>query len=76
MTELYTIIGRVLGIPSEQITDTTSPDTVAGWDSYNGLMLVSEIEQEFHVSFTMDEVVAVRNVGDVKAALHRHGISV
>ena len=76
MMDLHTLIGRVLGIPPEQITDATSPDTVETWDSYNGLMLVSALEQECNVHFTMDEVIAVQNVGDIKSALRRHGISV
>lgn len=73
MEDVSAIVGRVFGIPSETVTDATAPGTVASWDSYNGLMLVSALEEAFGVSFTMDEVVAVRNVGDIRAALRRHG---
>ncbi|MDO8425863.1 MAG: acyl carrier protein [bacterium] len=76
MNRAYTVVGRILGIAPEEITDATSPKTVASWDSYNGLMLVSALEQEFGVSFTLDEVIAVQNVGDITAALTRHGIEV
>lgn len=75
MNRLTEVIGRVLGIPSEQITDATSPDSVESWDSYNGLMLISALEQEFKLSFTMDEVVTVKNVADIRAALRRHGVA-
>lgn len=72
--KLKTILSNVLGIPESDITDETSPDNVETWDSFNGLMLVSELENEFHVKFTMDEVTTVRCVGDIKKTLKKHGV--
>lgn len=74
LKKLHTILSKVLGVDEGAITDTMSPDTVESWDSYNALMLVSELETSFNVHFTMDEVVAVKNVGDIKAALKRHEV--
>jgi len=74
LKKLNVLIARVLGVDKNSITDATSPDTVDSWDSYNGLMLVSELEKDFNVHFTMDEVVAVKNVGDIKMALRRHAV--
>ena len=56
------------------IDENTSPDNTASWDSYNGLMMVSELESNFNVHFTMDEVIAVRNLGDIKKFLSLHGV--
>lgn len=75
LQKLYTILSQVLGVDENTITDAMSPETVSSWDSYNALMLVSELETDFQVHFTMDEVVAVKNVGDIKAALARHGVA-
>ncbi|HLC74251.1 MAG TPA: acyl carrier protein [Candidatus Nanoarchaeia archaeon] len=74
MKKLNDILARVLEISNESITDETSPASVPSWDSFNGLMLVSELEREFNVHFTMEEVVAVKNVKDIKEALQRHGV--
>ena len=74
MKKLKTILAEVLGINEQGITEETSPRTVDSWDSFNGLMLVSELENNFNVKFTMDEVVAVKNVKDIKDALQRHGV--
>lgn len=74
LKKLYAILVRVLGVKENEITDSMSPSTVPTWDSYNALMLVSELESGFNVHFTMDEVVAVKNVGDIKAALRRHNV--
>ncbi|MBU2510535.1 acyl carrier protein [bacterium] len=71
---LKKLISRVLDIELNSITDTTSPETVESWDSFNGLMMVSELENEFSVRFTMDEVHAVKCVKDIKEALGLQGV--
>lgn len=75
MGKLEKILARVLGIGENSITDDTSPETVENWDSFNALLLVSELEDEFNVKFTMDEVTLVKNVGDIKKVLTRYGIN-
>ncbi len=72
--KLMEILSRVLDIEISIITDDTSPENTETWDSYNALMMVSELEKEFNVHFTMDEIVAVTCVKDIKEALKRHGI--
>ena len=74
LDKLFNLLSRILKIDSKIINDKTSPDNVDTWDSYNGLMMVSELELVFNVQFTMDEVVAVRNVGDIKRYLKAHGV--
>jgi len=74
MKRLKSILSNVLNISEEKINDETSPDNVDMWDSFAGLMLVTELESQFSIKFSMDEVVAVRNVGDIKEALKRHGV--
>lgn len=74
MKRVKNVLATVLGIPSDTIDDTTSPQTVETWDSYNALMIVSELENVFQVSFTMEEVVSVTCVGDIRSALSKRGI--
>lgn len=75
MTQLTKIISKVLGITESSITDTTSPDNTPTWDSFNSLMLVSELENEFKVKFTMQEVSLIRSVKDIKALLQKYHVS-
>ncbi|MBW2975074.1 acyl carrier protein [Candidatus Woesearchaeota archaeon] len=74
MRRLKGILSKVLEISDEKIDDNTSPENVESWDSFNALMLVSELEKEFNVEFTMDEVKSVKRVKDIKDALKRHGV--
>lgn len=74
MGKLKQILAKVLEIDSATITDETSPQNTPSWDSFNGLLLVTELEKGFDVKFTIDEVVAVKNVRDIKKALEKHGV--
>lgn len=74
MKRLKEILSRVLEVEEAEITDAMSPETVENWDSFNGLMLVSELENTFQIKFTMDEVTGVKRVGDIKLALAKHGV--
>lgn len=63
-----------MAVPVLQINDQSSPETIERWDSFNGLVLVDELEAEFKIKFTLDEVLDVRNVGDIKKHLRNHGV--
>ena len=74
MENLTQLIARVLNINEHIINDAASPETIPEWDSLNGILLVVELEKNFNVKFTMDEVVAVQKVADIKDALRKHNV--
>jgi acyl carrier protein len=74
MERLKDVLSKVLGVDRSKITDDMSPNHVDSWDSFNGLLLVSELESTFKVKFTMDEVSSARCVGDIKNYLRKHGV--
>lgn len=74
MKKLTRILSKILNIGESLITDKTSPDNVGAWDSFTGLMLVSALEEEFNVEFTMDEVGRIKNVRDIKSLLIKYGV--
>lgn len=50
--------------------DTTADD-IEDWDSLEHINLVSAVEKEFGVKFTMAQVVGMKNVGEmVEVILH------
>lgn len=75
MLTLKELVAKVLDIEKEILNDESSPENISSWDSFNGLMMVSELENNFNVKFTINEVVAVRNFKDIKDALKRHGVT-
>lgn len=73
--KLYSLIARVMGVPVSQINDQSGPGTIESWDSFNGLVLVDELESEFKVKFTFDETLDVKTVADIKRHLQNHGVA-
>ena len=62
-------------IKSSELTDESSPEDIENWDSYNGLLLVDELESEFNVKFTVEEVFDVHSIADIKKHLLNHGVT-
>tara|TARA_B100001167_G_C16567856_1_gene211065 strand:+ start:25 stop:264 length:240 start_codon:yes stop_codon:yes gene_type:complete len=73
--KLYQIIGKILDVPVSEINDESSPETIENWDSFNSLMLADELESEFNISFTLDEIIDSANVAAIKKHLKNHGVS-
>ena len=73
--KLFNIISRVMEIESSELTDESGPEDVENWDSYNGLLLVDELESEFNVKFTVEEVFDVHSIADIKKHLLNHGVT-
>lgn len=74
MSKLSKILSKILGVNEGEITNESSPDNIPSWDSFNGLMLVSELEDTYKINFTVDEVMNVKKVKDIKKALIDHGV--
>ena len=71
-SEVYEIIARVFSIPVSQVTDESGPENVESGDSFNGLVLVDELESHFNIKFTISEITDVKNVFDIKRHLKNH----
>jgi len=72
--KLYDIISKVFSVQISEINDESSPETIESWDSFNGLILVDELESNFNIKFSVSEIVDVENVKDIKRHLNNHGV--
>ena len=45
------------------ISDKSSSDDIEEWDSLNHINLVSAIEKEFNIKFSLTELISLKNVG-------------
>ena len=75
METLKEIFARVLEVDKNSLNDNSSPENTPSWDSFNALMLISEIETNFKMKFTLDEVMSLKSFGDVRLFLKKHGIN-
>ena len=72
--KLYDIISKVFSVQISEINDESSPETIESWDSFNGLILVDELESNFNIKFSVSEIIDVKNVKDIKRYLNNHGV--
>ena len=72
--KLYDIISKVFSVQISEINDESSPETIESWDSFNGLILVDELESNFNIKFSISEIIDVKNVKDIKRHLNNHGV--
>ena len=66
---LFEIVSRVMNIPIEKISDSSGPDSIPDWDSFNMFVLLDEIEKEFDVKFSLEETLEIKTVGDFRNKL-------
>ncbi len=55
--------------------DTDGPNEILGWDSLNHLNLVMAINNEFGINLGFEEMLEIRNVGNIKIILKRHNLT-
>ena len=65
---LRDLIAEVLGIAPGDVGPELSRDS-SGWDSLGHLKLITAVEQEYGISFTMDQILAVRSGADLERAI-------
>ena len=73
--KLYEIIAKVLDVPISEINDESNPETIENWDSFNALVLVDELEDEYKIKFGLNEIVESNSVKDIKKYLKIHGVN-
>lgn len=54
-----------------EINAETSAKDVAGWDSMHHMLLITEVESQFEVSFEMEDLIEMKTAGDIIAAVAR-----
>lgn len=68
---LARIVADTFSLDTGVVTPELTAEDVAGWDSLNHLRLISAVETHFGIRFTMAEVMAFENVGDLLAVVKR-----
>ena len=69
MDEIYERLNKVFrdyfDDDSIELDDETTADDIEDWDSLSHITLMSAVEDEFGVRFTMGEVSGMKNVGEM-----------
>lgn len=66
------IVSEILDVDLDEVDESIDRQDVDGWDSLNQLRIITALEAEFEVSFTMEEIETVRTTGDLADIVERH----
>lgn len=65
LLKLQSIFRDVLDQADLQINESSSPDTIEGWDSIVNVNIIMAVEEDFGVSFSVDELQTVKSVASI-----------
>lgn len=63
--KLNEIFREVFEDDSIEVVETTSSADIEDWDSLTHITLVSSVEDEFDMKFSMKDVIGMKNVGEM-----------
>jgi acyl carrier protein len=72
--QLYTLIGKVLGVDPLTLNEDSNAQNTPRWDSLRHIEVVFAMENAFHVRFTMPEISGLRKLGDIRRLLLSKGV--
>ena len=66
MDNLKKIVAKVLNIDEIRVNDGLSMSNAEQWDSFNHLLLISEIEKELGIAFSIQEVERIKSFKELR----------
>ena len=69
MSALSEVVAQAFGVEPDGIDESSSPETVEGWDSMGHLNLIAALEKRFNISIDIGEmkVSAKREIAKERA---------
>ena len=65
LNEVKKIMSEVFYVDDLDVTESTTADDVAEWDSLSHIRLIVAIERKFKIKFKNSEIESLKNVGDL-----------
>jgi acyl carrier protein len=69
--ELTVSFRRTFDSDSIVLRDEMTAADVPGWDSLAHITLIMDVEEQFNLRFTVDDIADLKNVGEMIAMLQR-----
>lgn len=76
MKDFKAIVAEHFKIKIDDVSDALTAKDVPAWDSMNYLLFIAELEKEYNISFSMDEVLNADSLGTIRAHLKSKGAPV
>jgi acyl carrier protein len=63
---LKQVILRELGLDDWDMQDSTTADTVPGWDSLSHARIITAVEETYGIRFKTLEIIRIKNIGGLQ----------
>jgi len=67
------VVATVFGVDPDDLDETSSPESIEGWDSMGHLNLVAALEKAFKVSIDIGDVMEMVSVKRIREILLDYG---
>ena len=74
MSTLEDVVAQAFGVELDTIDESSSPETVEGWDSMGHLNLIAALEKRFNVSIDIGDAMEMVSVGRIRTILLDYGV--
>ncbi len=71
-SRIVEVVADIFEVDESEVADALTPDMVDLWDSLCQLRLVTALEQEFDIKFSMEEIESMETVGRIKELVREH----
>ena len=69
------VVARIFSLDPSEVTDRSSKETIADWDSMGHLSLITGLEEEFKVSIAIADAMEMTSVQHIKRILKDYGVA-
>ena len=71
---LEEVVGTILGVAADTISDDSSPENIQNWDSLRQLSIILALESAYGISIGANEAMDMKSITAIKDVLKRHGV--
>ena len=71
---LEEVVGSVLGVPPQSLSDDSSVKNVREWDSLRQLSILLALESAYGITITADQALDMNSIAAIRALLKEHGV--
>ena len=68
-SKIIRIIATSLEVNEDQITENTAIGEITEWDSFGHIVIISNLEEEFSISFDPELIMDLEDVSDIVGAI-------
>lgn len=59
------IIGSILDVKPEDLSENSEPDSIENWDSVNHMHIITALEDEFDLLLTEEEIIEMLSISKI-----------